>query len=279
VPRIRTLKPGFFRSRSLAKNDPLARLTFAGMWTEADDHGRGVADARLIKGAIWALDDNITHLHVSAHIDMLAATDHIILYRVGDETYFQVVNWEPHQSAAFRRGTPQYPPVSAGQVIESLGSSVCMQESASRTQEGAGEGNREEGTGKRERAEADASTELSLLDAPLPEKPKKASRKKAEAPLPDDFAVTDEMRAWAAENAPGVDIDKATAKFRNHAQANDRRQRDWAAAWRNWMLNERPSNVVAIRGGTGFEAKHAMLADSRRRMAELDALDELEGLG
>ncbi|THV25981.1 hypothetical protein [Glycomyces paridis] len=259
VARIRTLKPGFFRSRSLAKNDPLARLTFAGMWTEADDHGRGVADPRLIKGAIWALDDNITHLHVSAHINMLAATDHIILSRVGDETYFQVVNWEPHQSAAFRRGTPQYPPVSAGQVIESLDSTVCMQESASRTQEGAGEGRREEGTGKREREDADASG--ALFDEPAPPK-KKASRKKPEVPLPDDFTVTGDMRAWAAENTPGVDIERATLKFRNHAAANDRRQRDWPAAWRNWMLNERPSNVVAIRSG-GFDEKHAMLARQR----------------
>lgn len=38
-----------------------------------------------------------------------------------------------------------------------------------------------------------------------------------------------------------------------------------------------PGNVIAIRGGNEFAAKHAMLAESRRRMAELDALDELEG--
>lgn len=87
-----------------------------------------------------------------------------------------------------------------------------------------------------------------LFDPPPAEPKKKPSRKKPELPLPDDFAPTDAMRAWAAENAPGVDVDRATAKFINHAQANDRRQRDWPAAWRNWMLNERPSNVVAIRG-------------------------------
>jgi hypothetical protein len=42
-----------------------------------------------------------------------------------------------------------------------------------------------------------------------------------------------------------------------------------------------PGNVVAIRGGniSQFAEKHAMLAESRRRAAEQDALDELEGLG
>lgn len=86
---------------------------------------------------------------------------------------------------------------------------------------------------------------------PPPEKPKKNGRpKKPETEIPEPFVVTDDMRSWAAENAPGVDVDRATAKFINHALSNDRRQRDWIAAWRNWMLTERPSssNVVAIRG-------------------------------
>lgn len=81
---------------------------------------------------------------------------------------------------------------------------------------------------------------------PPPEKPKKASRRKPETPLSDTFTVTDDMRAWAAEHAPGVDVDRATTKFRNHAEANDRRQRDWPAAWRNWLLNEKPTTGNAI---------------------------------
>lgn len=119
--------------------------------------------------------------------------------------------------------------------------------------------------------ETPADADGTLFDEPPPPK-KKASRKKPETPLPDDFAVTDEMRAWAAENAPGVDVDRATAKFRNHAQANERRQRDWVAAWRNWLLNERPSNVVAIRGG--MDDKHAMLA-RQRAWAEAEDAKEL----
>ncbi|MFG3340566.1 hypothetical protein [Glycomyces sp. NPDC048151] len=148
MARIRTLKPGFFKSRSLAKLPRDARLTFAGMWCEADDHGRGIADARLLKGAIWPLDDDVTFLHVSAHVDMLAATGHIRLYQIDDEAYYEVVKWEQHQAAAYRRGEAKYPPVSAGQEIETLGSRGSVQESATGTQSSAGTGNREQGTGK-----------------------------------------------------------------------------------------------------------------------------------
>jgi hypothetical protein len=150
MSRIRTLKPTRFTSRSLAKCPRDARTTFEGMWCEADDHGRGIADARLLKGAIWPLDDDITFLHVSAFIDVLAATGHIRLYAVDGETYYEVTNWEKHQAAAYRRGEAKYPPFSAGQPLESLAAHESVQENAARTQMDAGTGNREQGTGRRE---------------------------------------------------------------------------------------------------------------------------------
>ena len=146
--RIRTLKPTRFTSRSLARCPRDARTTFEGMWCEADDHGRGIADPRLLKGAIWPLDDDITFLHVSAHVDVLAETGHIRLYEIDGEAYYEVTNWAKHQAAAYRRGEPKYPPFSAGQPLTHLSALGSVQEDASRTQMGAGTGNREQGTGK-----------------------------------------------------------------------------------------------------------------------------------
>ena len=63
----------------------------------------------------------------------------------------------------------------------------------------------------------------------------RSTRRKPERPIPDDFAPTPQMRTWAAVNHPGVSIDAETEQFRHHAAANDRRQRDWNAAWRKWI--------------------------------------------
>jgi hypothetical protein len=121
--------------------------------------------------------------------------------------------------------------------------------------------------------ETSAKADGTLFPAPV--KPKKKGRpRRPETSLPGDFAVTAEMRAWAAENTPGVDVDLATKKFINHALSHDRRQRDWVAAWRNWMLNERPSNVVAIRSAGAMDDKHAMLA-RQRAWAEAEDAKEL----
>lgn len=97
----------------MSKCSITARLTFIGMWTECDDFGRGVADARVLKGSIWPLDDDVTPDAITAHLDQLTQTGHIRLYTSGDETYYEVIAFEKHQSAAYRRGVSKFPDPSA----------------------------------------------------------------------------------------------------------------------------------------------------------------------
>lgn len=51
--------------------------------------------------------------------------------------------------------------------------------------------------------------------------------------VPAEFDVTADLRAWAAEEVPRVDIDSETKRFRDHEWKQART--DWPAAWRNWM--------------------------------------------
>lgn len=53
---------------------------------------------------------------------------------------------------------------------------------------------------------------------------------------PADFTVTDELRAWAADKAPLVDLQKATDSFRDHTFKTA--ITDWAGAWRNWLRKD-----------------------------------------
>lgn len=65
----------------------------------------------------------------------------------------------------------------------------------------------------------------------------KPTKKKTLAP--DDLEITDRMRAWAAENTPGLNLALETQKFLNHHGAKGSKFVDWVKAWRNWMLNAR----------------------------------------
>lgn len=73
-----------------------------------------------------------------------------------------------------------------------------------------------------------------LFDSPSEPKTK---RKRPVTPIPDDFTVTDEMKAWARTKAPLMDVDTQTEQFCDHHRAVDSRYSDWNACWRTWMRN------------------------------------------
>lgn len=60
------------------------------------------------------------------------------------------------------------------------------------------------------------------------EAPKRPTRK-----CPESFLVTDDLKTWAAENFPGVDLMQQTGAFRDHTFKTA--ISDWAGAWRNWV--------------------------------------------
>lgn len=65
----------------------------------------------------------------------------------------------------------------------------------------------------------------------------KGARRSPARPLPDDWTPNDTHRSFCAEHR--LDLDEEAARFRDHAEANDRRQVSWDAAFRNWLRNAR----------------------------------------
>lgn len=87
-----------------------------------------------------------------------------------------------------------------------------------------------------------------------------ARRRKRRAPeteIPSDFSVSPEMRAWAAKNVPGVDVDYETQQFVDYWISRGERRRDWVASWRQWMRKqhrwgqERAQNPTSQRWAAG----------------------------
>jgi hypothetical protein len=109
MARIRTIKPSFFTSEtvtSLENRD--ARLTFIGLWTHCDDEGRCLDNARLIRAALWPLDDDVPPEVVDNHLAMLAERSLIVRYAAAGRSLIAVRNWLEHQT--INRPTPsKYP--------------------------------------------------------------------------------------------------------------------------------------------------------------------------
>ena len=77
-----------------------ARWLFAGLFTYCDDYGRGIDDARLIKGELFALDDRTTVARIEKHLaEMTDSNDAPICRYVGDDgrAYIHFPKWREHQ--------------------------------------------------------------------------------------------------------------------------------------------------------------------------------------
>lgn len=95
--------------------------------------------------------------------------------------------------------------------------------------------------------------------------------------LPTDFAVTAEMVDWARERVPHVDGRLETEKFINHWRSKtgrDATKLDWAATWRNWMLNaaERMPARASPAGMSPTDANIAAFASRHMSSPNLLAL-------
>ncbi len=104
------------------------------------------------------------------------------------------------------------------------------------------------------RANADRTSEEVRDPRPVPSRPDQKEERGAGAPptpgasekaktrkgarIPEDFAVTTEMAAWATTNVPGIDAHRETEKFRDYwlSESGSRASKiDWVRAWQLWL--------------------------------------------
>lgn len=78
-----------------------------------------------------------------------------------------------------------------------------------------------------------------VVPSELPKRGDDATRRARR--LPADFAVSDDMRAWAKARVPGLDVDLSTERFCNYwkaASGKSATKLDWPATWQNWLLSD-----------------------------------------
>lgn len=269
MARIRSIKPEFFTSEVIASLPISARLTFIGLWTHVDDNGVTVDNAKLIMAALWPLEDDPreTLASVSGDLARLSTAGLIQRYEVSGRRYLFVSGWDEHQRVS-HPGKPRYPrPDDPGATPLSSENTTDPQPSGNppETLVSPPETLRpEQGAGNREQGREQGTS--------LPRK--RGSR------LPDDFAVTDEMKNWFAANCPSVDGRRETEKFINYWQAKsgkDATKLDWIATWRNWMLTAAERSPGSLRANSHRPSTtDQRVAQAAALVAQLEAGQALE---
>lgn len=90
MARIRTIKPDAFKSDTLSQIPRGVRWTFAGLWTYLDDDGYGRDNVRLIKAALYPLDEEITADVIADDLKQLEAIGSICRFETDGKAYLHV---------------------------------------------------------------------------------------------------------------------------------------------------------------------------------------------
>ena len=168
MARIRSIKPEFFTSLTIAEQPLSARLTFIGLWTYVDDNGVGQADPRLIRAAIWPLEETPDILQRTREdLQSLQEARLITLYEASGRPLVYVNGWDEHQKVSHPRKPrflaphelPQAPEQHSSHTPEDRRSPPEDRRNAPEDdapEQGAG--SREQGKGIEGNSEADASS-------------------------------------------------------------------------------------------------------------------------
>lgn len=94
-------------------------------------------------------------------------------------------------------------------------------------------------------------------------KPEKANRR---CKLPDQFMLTKEMREWACESAPSVDLKSETENFCDYWRGTGGVKLDWIATWRTWMRKSQKESKGGGRGGYKAVNQQQMVEENNARV-------------
>lgn len=124
MARIRTIKPEFWDSPSVAKVSPWSRLLFIAMWNWADDHGRGTANLKELEGFAFPNDTKFTDrsgntVHFRDLVAEVAEAFGVEFYTVRGRPYYEIPSWDNHQRNERRSKGSKHPsPQVEGAVAE-----------------------------------------------------------------------------------------------------------------------------------------------------------------
>lgn len=117
MARKRMIDPSIWGNEDFAKLSYFSRLVFIGLFSNADDEGRGRANAAFLKSAIFPYDDSLRVADIEKSLNEIAANMSATFYTHDEKEYYAFDHWSDWQK--IDRATPSKipPPKTAHHII------------------------------------------------------------------------------------------------------------------------------------------------------------------
>lgn len=97
MARIRSIRPELWDAQKLGSLSVLARLTFIGLISIADDQGRGRGDVRFLMARLHAYASDISRPQFEEAVRVLAESKMVRFYEIDGAQYYTLPGWKTHQ--------------------------------------------------------------------------------------------------------------------------------------------------------------------------------------
>lgn len=97
MARRRMIDPNIWQSEDFAKLSSFSKLVFIGLFSNADDEGRGRAKPVYVKSMLFPYDDDIRVTDVEKSLSEIAANMSITFYNHDGSEYYSLDNWNKWQ--------------------------------------------------------------------------------------------------------------------------------------------------------------------------------------
>lgn len=97
MARKRMIDPNIWQSEDFNKLDTFSRLVFIGLFSLADDEGRGRANPTYIKSSIFPYDEVVRTTDIEKSLSKISASMSIVFYEHNESKYYELLNWDKWQ--------------------------------------------------------------------------------------------------------------------------------------------------------------------------------------
>ena len=225
MARKRMIDPNIWNSEDFARLSTLAKLVFIGMFSQADDEGRGRANPLYLKSVLFPYNGKIRTAEVGKALREIAEHMSVVFYRNEEKEYYMLTHWKGFQ--VINKPTPSKLPLP-----EDYGSAVAGIPS-----------NKKEENEKRIRTE------------------EKGMPGGALSPM---FCCPDrkEVRQFAEERGSSINPEQFYDFYESKGwMVGNEKMRDWKAAFRNWERRQREKPA----GKKAFEQHRYTEEDREKR--------------
>lgn len=97
MARKRMIDPAIWQSEDFSKLSTLAKLVFIGLFSLADDEGRGRANSTYLKSSLFPYEESLRSADIEKTLSEISSNMSVIFYSCDESNYYELLSWNTFQ--------------------------------------------------------------------------------------------------------------------------------------------------------------------------------------